>query len=276
MADSKKYYYLKLKENFFDSDSMVLMESMQDGYLYSNILLKLYLKSLKDNGRLALNGRIPYNAKMIASVTRHQVGTVEAALAIFEELGLVEKLDSGVIYMTDIQNFIGESSSEADRKRLYRARIEQEKENGQMSRQISTRDRDRDKDRERDNKELCPELEPQTPDQSGILLPLVDGSQYDVPLSKIEKWTAAYPAVDVQQELRKMAVWLDSNPQRRKTRRGIDRFINAWLSKEQDRGGKYRNGQQAPTEPVREFKDDVERYSKYLGNRPPSPDDPFQ
>lgn len=38
MADNKKYYYLKLKENFFDSDSMVLLESMQDGILYSNIL----------------------------------------------------------------------------------------------------------------------------------------------------------------------------------------------------------------------------------------------
>ena len=38
MSDNKKYYYLKLKENFFDSDNMVLLESMQDGILYSNIL----------------------------------------------------------------------------------------------------------------------------------------------------------------------------------------------------------------------------------------------
>ena len=47
MADNRKYYYLKLKENFFDSDSIVLLEDMKDGILYSNILLKLYLKSLK-------------------------------------------------------------------------------------------------------------------------------------------------------------------------------------------------------------------------------------
>ena len=44
MADNRKYYYLKLKENFFDSDSIVLLEDMKDGILYSNILLKLYLK----------------------------------------------------------------------------------------------------------------------------------------------------------------------------------------------------------------------------------------
>ena len=42
MADNRKYYYLKLKENFFDSDSIVLLEDMKDGILYSNILLKLY------------------------------------------------------------------------------------------------------------------------------------------------------------------------------------------------------------------------------------------
>lgn len=132
MADNKKYYYLKLKDNFFESDNIILLESMDDGYMYENILIKLYLKSLKDGGRLMLNRRIPYNARMIASVTRHQIGTVEKALEIFEQLELIEVLDNGTIYMLDIQNFIGESSTEADRKREYRARIEQEKELGQI------------------------------------------------------------------------------------------------------------------------------------------------
>jgi len=138
MSDNKKYYYLKLKDNFFESDSMILLETMDHGYQYSNILLKLYLRSLKDEGRLLLNGRIPYNATMIASITRHQEDTVEKALQLFQELGLIEVLDSGVIYMLDIQNYIGQSSTEADRKRNYRSRIEDEKgQAGQMSRQIS-------------------------------------------------------------------------------------------------------------------------------------------
>ncbi|BFK58516.1 hypothetical protein I250019C1_06100 [Faecalibacterium sp. i25-0019-C1] len=46
MSDNRKYYYLKLKENYFDDDSIVLLESMQDGVLYSNILLKLYATPL--------------------------------------------------------------------------------------------------------------------------------------------------------------------------------------------------------------------------------------
>ena len=116
MADNRKYYYLKLKENFFDSDSIVLLEDMKDGILYSNILLKLYLKSLKNGGRLQLDEHIPYTAQMIATLTRHQIGTVERALAIFQQLGLVEQLDCGLLYMTDIELMIGQSSTEAERE----------------------------------------------------------------------------------------------------------------------------------------------------------------
>jgi len=60
MADNRKYYYLKLKESYFDEDAIVLLESMQDGMLYSNILLKMYLKSLKNGGKLQLAENIPY------------------------------------------------------------------------------------------------------------------------------------------------------------------------------------------------------------------------
>ena len=120
MSDNRKYYYLKLKENYFDDDSIVLLESMQDGVLYSNILLKLYLKSLKHGGLLQLDEDIPYTAQMIATITRQQIGTVERALQIFLKLGLVEVLDSGTFYMSNIELLIGQSSTEAERKRAAR------------------------------------------------------------------------------------------------------------------------------------------------------------
>ena len=129
MSDNKKYYYLRLKDNFFDSDELKILESMKDGYLYSNILLKLYLRSLKNDGKLVVNDRIPYNADMLASVTGHQIGTVKQALSIFKDLGLIDVLENGAIYMLDIQNFIGRGSSEADRKREYRQRIETDRTN---------------------------------------------------------------------------------------------------------------------------------------------------
>ena len=127
MSDNKKYYYLKLRDNFFDNDDIAILESMPDGILYSNILLKLYLRSLKNNGKLMFNDRIPYNAQMLSTITRQPVAVVEKSVGIFKEMGLIEVLDNGAIYMLDIQNFIGSSNTEADRKREYRRKIALEK-----------------------------------------------------------------------------------------------------------------------------------------------------
>lgn len=126
MADNKKYYYMRLKEDFFHSPELIAVESTKDGHKYSNILLKMYLLSLRGEGRL-MAGTIPYSPAMLARATGHDVETVEKAIALFTDAGLIETVDSGAIFMLDIQNYIGESSTEADRKRAYRARIEGER-----------------------------------------------------------------------------------------------------------------------------------------------------
>ena len=69
-----------------------------------------------------------------------------------------------------------------------------------------------------------------------ISLPLNDKTFYDIHVNDVDGWKELYPSVDILQELRKMKGWLDSNVTRRKTRRGIRRFINSWLAKEQDKG----------------------------------------
>lgn len=86
-------------------------------------------------------------------------------------------------------------------------------------------------------KYICPEPGEPAPDCSDIFLPLVDSTFYNVPNVKIQNWSKAFPAVDVEHELRKMITWLDSNPKKQKTPRGINRFINGWLSRTQDNGG---------------------------------------
>ncbi len=70
-----------------------------------------------------------------------------------------------------------------------------------------------------------------------IELSLNDGSLFEVSDSDVQEWSKLYPAVDIKQELRKMKGWLDANPTRRKTRRGVKRFVVNWLSRTQDQGG---------------------------------------
>ncbi len=95
-----------------------------------------------------------------------------------------------------------------------------------------------DKTRSEENRNtISSEPDKPTPSPSGILLPLNDRTYYDVPLEKIGLWEEVYPAVEVRAELRRMIAWLDSNPAKKKTRRGIERFINSWLARTQDSGG---------------------------------------
>ena len=126
MSENRKYYYMKLKENFFTDAKMVILESMQDGLLYSNLLLKMYLMSLKYNGILMLNDHLPHTPQTIATFTRHQIGTVERAIKVFLEFGFVEILTDGSYYMADIQLLIGQSSTEGERKRKERMRLKRQ------------------------------------------------------------------------------------------------------------------------------------------------------
>ena len=87
-----------------------------------------------------------------------------------------------------------------------------------------------------------------TPSAPVAHLPLVDGSEYAISAADIEGWRQAYPAVDVKAHLLRMREWCLSNPRKRKTRRGIRRFVTDWLSREQDRGGKV-----IPIKPRDEF-----------------------
>lgn len=73
------------------------------------------------------------------------------------------------------------------------------------------------------------------PDQVAGTLPLVDGTDYQVSKAQVFEWGEAFPAVDVTQQLRVMKEWVKANPNKRKTRKGVAKFIVSWLTKEQDK-----------------------------------------
>lgn len=68
-----------------------------------------------------------------------------------------------------------------------------------------------------------------------ITILLNDKTEYQITADDVAEWKELYQAVDIMQELRKMKGWADANPSKRKTRKGIKRFINSWLAREQDK-----------------------------------------
>lgn len=87
----------------------------------------------------------------------------------------------------------------------------------------------------------CAELpafaENSTPNKPTVIwIPLVgNNGEHGITQAMVDEWKVAYPAVDILAELRKIRTWCLANPANCKTKRGVARFVNGWLSREQDR-----------------------------------------
>ena len=124
MSESKKYYWLKLKSDFFDDDTIKFIEEQENGIKYSNFYLKLCLKSLKTDGKLIrLVGEtlIPYDINSLSKLTGVDFDTVRSAMQLFESIGLIKILESGEIYLSQIDELIGSETDKAQIMRRIRA-----------------------------------------------------------------------------------------------------------------------------------------------------------
>lgn len=153
MSNNKKYYWLKLKEDFFDDDTISWIEEQENGKEYCLFYLKLCLKSLKTNGILVRNvGQmlIPYDAKKLGEITNTPADTVMVAMKVFENVGLVQILENGEIYMAQLKNMVGSETKWAEKKRLQRKKAAEqlpEPGKGQIEDNVpAMSDRDRDKE----------------------------------------------------------------------------------------------------------------------------------
>ena len=119
-----KFYWLQLKEDFFEDDAISWLEEQQpNGKDYAYFYLKLCLKSLKSNGILIRNvGNIliPYDNKKLAELTKIDFDTVCIAMELLEKIGLIQILENGEIYITQLENLIGSKSLGALKKQQQR------------------------------------------------------------------------------------------------------------------------------------------------------------
>lgn len=122
---NKKYYWLKLNIDFFDREEIKLIEGMPNGKDYIIFYMKLLLKSTNTDGRLMFKDIIPYTDEMLATITNTNIDVVRSAVKMFIQLGLMDKLDDGALFMLETQNMIGSETEYARKKREYREKVKQ-------------------------------------------------------------------------------------------------------------------------------------------------------
>lgn len=185
--ESAKFYWLQLREEFFESDEIDWLEEQPNGPAQVLFYLKLCLKSLKTDGLLVRKvGQmlIPYDAEKLAVFTKTDVNTVQCAIVNLKMCGLVEVLEDGTLFLSHLTNLIGSQSVGAMKRQQQRAR-QKEAKNVSLTntRQVDDKCRDKCPPEYRDKR-----LETRREDMGGNSAPLDDydliadevGSEFDV------------------------------------------------------------------------------------------------
>lgn len=158
----KRYYWLKLKEDFFEEDTIEWLEEQPNGKEYCLFYLKLCLKSLKTEGLLVRNVgnlMIPYDPESLARLTSSNADTVKVAMDLFNKIGLIKILDSGEIYLNQLSELVGSETEYARQKRVQRAREDNVQKLSGKGRLELEKELDIEKELEKDKeKQDAPEL----------------------------------------------------------------------------------------------------------------------
>lgn len=125
-----KYYWFKLKDDFFKRHDIRIIKSMPNGKDYVIFYLQLLCESLSHNGKLRFNEEVPYNEEMLSIITDTNIDVVRSAMKIFIKLNLIEIMDDQTIYMTKLQNMVGSTTLGAEKKKLQRSRQQLELSQG--------------------------------------------------------------------------------------------------------------------------------------------------
>lgn len=116
----KKYFWLKLKRDFFKRHDIQIIEGMPNGKDYILFYLKLLCESVDHEGNLRFSEEIPYNESMLATITNTNVDIVRSAIKAFEQLHMIEILDDGTYFMNECKKVIGCECESAERVRNHR------------------------------------------------------------------------------------------------------------------------------------------------------------
>lgn len=294
---NRRFYWMKLPSDYFGQLIQKKMRKQPDGAEMQLIYLKMLLYCIDKDAEIIFQGVYDSVEDEMAEEIGEEAEVVKKTLSFLEANKKLERTEHGFILPEALER-VGSEGTSAERMRNMRQRqvSQSDGEVSQCDADVTECDadgaqcdvdidKDIDIDQEKDKSKIksiyCAELsetpqrqqppktdkKPETievePVPSGYKIILLDKSFYEIPLEKLNFWKESYPAVDVEQEFRSMAAWADANPTKRKTRRGIEKFINGWLIRSQkeqlssSEKGTDKNG----TETIQNPEEDPERVS---------------
>ena len=147
MSSDKKYYWLKLKDDFFRQKEIKKLRKIAGGDTYTIIYLKLQLLSLQNEGKLLYEGIEDDFAEELALELDEDVDNLKITLSYLEKHGMLEIINNDEYLLPETVKSIGSETKSAERMR--RMRKKKDVTMLQECSEVLHRDRDRDRDRDK-------------------------------------------------------------------------------------------------------------------------------
>lgn len=165
-TENKRFYWIKLRENFFQQETIDWIMEQENGSAYIVLYLKMCLLTANTSGELIRtigDMTIPYEPKKISQKTGFDIDTVNVALSLFKHLGLIEETQGGIPVMPEVKNMVGSESESAARVRKYRKKKKALQSNGDVTKKalqsnVEIRDK-RIEYRDKENREESVDVE---------------------------------------------------------------------------------------------------------------------
>ena len=299
---AKKYYWLKMPDDWFNQKSVKKLRRIAGGDTYTIIYLKMLLTAIKQDSRLYFEGVEENFHEELALEIDEEPENVLVCLRFLEQQNLIKIIEDDEFFLPEAERLTGSESESAARVRRYRekkalqcnADVTQSNMPVTQVKRLCNGEKEKEKEKRREDIDniYSPEvssgpdgstkyppaghgmkddtptadsakevgagavrgvegmdartkkgakgigvriLNTAEPSEIFIRLPLNTGEMWAVTVSEVEEFQELYPAVDVRQQLRNMCGWLNANRKNRKTAKGIAKFINGWLAREQNR-----------------------------------------
>ena len=261
-------YWQKKDITGFSSKKDFSSRKIAGGDTYTVIYLKMLLAAVKQGNKLFFEGVEDTFPEELALELDEDPENVKVTLSFLERQGLIRVMGEDEFLLLQCDEMVGSESESAARVRRYREKKAlQSNTDVTPLLQSGNTDIDIDKDIEKDTekekeKDICPELNSGPEEPPIITLPLNTGAEHLIFQRDIDAFAELYPSVDILQEMRGMKGWLMTNPTKRKTKRGIGRFINSWLAREQDKGGKRAVGNNARNMTTEQYAESIRGWNE--------------
>lgn len=122
---SKKYYWLKLKEDFFEEKQIRYLRKLPDGDKLVIAYLKMQLKSLRTEGFIKYDQIMPSNEEELAMILDEDINIIKLMIQALIKVKAIEVLDDGSFYLIAMQDLVGKEGESAERVRRFRERQNQ-------------------------------------------------------------------------------------------------------------------------------------------------------